>query len=477
MEKSFARIISEFAVGLKYEDLPKEVIHEVKRYLYDSIGCAYGGYHTKDVNMIREIYETMGGKEEATLLGFGTKMPAVNATLVNSLMIRALDFNDIYWKEDPSHPSDIIPAALSVAELVGASMKEVIVAIVLAYEFEQRLCLFAKPGIRERKWHHATLTQFVSPIVAGKILGLTVDKMVNAIGISGSHSHTIGCPTAGRLTMMKNTVDPMATQAGVFAALMAQKGFSGTEKVFEGKEGFMDCFGGWDYKSEKVKPVKMEGREALSEWSWDVDALLGGLGESYKILECSMKAFPTEALTHTHLSATLKVVTSNNITYDQIDEVIVTTIARACDILFDPHKYRPEDRETADHSLPYCLAAALVDHKITTQSFSDEKLKDPKIWEVIDKIKGEASEEFEKMFPAKQPSKVIVRTKDGKEFSEYLEYPKGDPREPMTETDLDNKFCGLAEGLLSDDRKKEVKEMIFNCEELDARDFMNKLIA
>ena len=181
--------------------------------MYDSLGCAYGGYHTKDVKILRDIYNEMGGKEEATIIGYGDKMPAVNATLVNSLMIRALDFNDIYWKEDPSHPSDLIPAALSVGEMVGASMKEVITAIVLAYEFEQRLCEFAVPGIRERKWHHATLTQFVSPIVAGKMLGLNVDQMVNAIGISGSHNHTIGCPTAGKLTMMKNTVDPMAVQA------------------------------------------------------------------------------------------------------------------------------------------------------------------------------------------------------------------------------------------------------------------------
>ena len=111
-----------------------------------------------------------------------------------------------------------------------------------------------------------------------------------------------------------------------------------------------------------------------------------------------MKAFPTEALTHTHLSATLNAVTKNNITYDQIESVTLTTLAQAYDILFDPHKYRPESRETADHSLPYCIAAALVDHKITTSSFSDEKLKDPRIWEVIDKIKGEPSTSLKKCF-------------------------------------------------------------------------------
>jgi 2-methylcitrate dehydratase len=224
--------------------------------------------------------------------------------------------------------------------------------------------------------------------------------------------------------------------------------------VFEGKEGFMDCFG--------------EG--------WDEDKLLGGLGETFKILECSMKGFPTEALTHTHLTCMLKVVNENDIAYDQIESATITTIARACDILFDPHKYRPESRETADHSLPYCLAAAIVDRRISTASFSEEKLKDPRIWEVIDKIKGEASIEFERMFPAKQPSEVTVRTKDGNEYKAYLEYPKGDPREPMTEEDLDVKFAGLAEGLLDAARQKKLKELIFNCENFSARDFMRATV-
>lgn len=451
MEKTISRIISEFAINLNYKDLPENVIWEVKRYLYDSIGCAFGGYHTKDVNILRNIYKEMGGKPESTLLVFGDKLPAVNTALVNSLMIRALDFNDIYWKEDPSHPSDIISAALSTGEMVEADMEKVITAIVLAYEFEQRLCEFAIPGIRERKWHHATLTQFVSPIVAGKMLDLTVDQMVNAIGISGCHNHTIGCPTAGKLTMMKNTVDPMATQSGVLAAVMAKNGYTGTEAIFEGKEGLMDVYGP----------------------KWDIDKLIGNLGQSYKILECSMKAFPTEALTHTHISATLKVIKNNNISYDQIETVTITTIARACDILFDPHKYRPTTRETADHSLPYCIAAAIVDRKITTESFSEEKLKDPRIWEVIDKIKGEASVEFEKMFPAKQPSRVRIKTKDGQEFEEYLEYPKGDPREPMTMEDLENKFNSLSAKLIDSERQQKLKDIIFNCEKYSVREFMD----
>ena len=476
MSKSISRSISEFAVKLKYNDLPCDVIEEAKKFLYDSVGCAFGGSSTKDVKIIRDIYKKMRGSKEATVICFGDKLPALNSALINSLMIRALDYNDVYWKEDPSHPSDLIPVALAVGELVDATMKDVITAIVLAYEFEQRLCEFAVPGIRERKWHHATLTQFVSPIVAGKLLGLTVDQMVNAIGINGSHNYTIGAPTAGKLTMMKNTVDPFAVQSGIFAAFMAKQGYSGTEEIFEGKEGFMDCFFGWDAKKKEVNSVKIQGKDLSIDWQWNIEKLIENLGSKFKILECSMKAFPTEALTHTHITAALKVVINNNIAYDQVELVKVTTIARACDILFDPQKYRPESRETADHSLPYCIAAAIVDHKITAQTFSEEKLKDPRIWEVIDKIKGKASLEFENMFPAKQPSIVSIKTKDGKEFSEYIEYPKGDPREPMSLEELENKFNSLTGSLLSKQRQKEIKNLIFKCERKTVKQLMEKLI-
>ncbi|RME51900.1 MAG: MmgE/PrpD family protein, partial [Deltaproteobacteria bacterium] len=280
------------------------------------------------------------------------------------------------------------------------------------------------------------------------------DQLVHAIGINGSHNHTIGCPTAGKLTMMKNTVDPMAVQSGVFAALMAREGYTGTEAVFEGKEGFMDVFGP----------------------DWDESKLFDGLGEHFKILECSMKAFPTEALTHTHLSATMKLVREHDIAWDEVDRVTVTTIARACDILFDPHKYRPESRETADHSLPYCIAAMIVDRQVTPASFSEEKLKDERIWAVIDRIEGEASEEFERMFPEKQPSRVVIRTKGGNEYSAYLEYPKGDPREPMTDEELTIKFNALSAPYLSPERQESIRDTIFSCEEYSARDFMRTLV-
>jgi 2-methylcitrate dehydratase len=370
-------------------------------------------------------------------------------------MIRVLDYNDIYWKQDPSHPSDLIPAALSVGEREHRSGKEVITAIVLAYEFEQRLCEFAIPGIRERKWHHATFTQFVSPIVAGKMLGLNAEQMTHAIGISACHNLTLGAVTAGKLTMMKNTVDPLAVQSGVMAALMAQKGYTGPEAIFEGKEGLLDTFGG----------------------QWDLNKLTQGLGQSFQILQCSLKAFPTEALTHSPLTATLKVVKENNIKAEEVEEVTVKTIARAVDILADPPKYKPTSKETADHSLPYCIAAAIADGGVTTAQFTEEKLKDLRILKLISKVKAVADPELEKLSPALKPSEVVIRTQDGKEYTSRVNYPKGDPREPMSEQELDNKFDGLTANVITPKRRERIANMIWNLEKVkDIGELMGVLV-
>ncbi|MEE9162798.1 MAG: MmgE/PrpD family protein, partial [Candidatus Neomarinimicrobiota bacterium] len=131
-----------------------------------------------------------------------------------------------------------------------------------------------------------------------------------------------------------------------------------------------------------------------------------------------------------------------------------------------PAKYEPTSRETADHSLPYCVAWAVLDRKITTRTFDEDHIQDPRLKAFIHKIKGEASEEFEALFPAKQPSRVTIRTKAGAEHAVYLEYPKGDPREPMSEQDLDDKFAALTSSRLDSEGQARVKETVFTCETL-----------
>lgn len=434
--------MSRWACGLRYEDLSPEAIDAAKRFLYDSLGCGLGGYQVHDARIALEHIDEVGGKPICTLIGSGKKTDPVHATLANSLMIRAMDYNDIYWKQDPSHPSDIIPAATSLGERQGRSGKDLIVGIVLGHEIEMRLCLAAIPGIRERGWHHATLTSFAAPFVAGWMLGLDWEKMQHAIGISGSHGCTLGAVTAGKLTMMKNTVDPMAVQNGVEAALLAARGYSGPEHVIDGKEGLFHCFGP----------------------EWDADQLTGGLGDRFLIVDCGMKAFPTEALTHSPITATLKIVRDNALQAEDIEEVYIESIARAADILSDPSKYEPDSRETADHSLPYCIAAALADHKVTPQQFTDEKLHEKRLRQQLRKVKVVANDEFEKLFPAKQSTRVTIRTTAGQEFTQRVDVPKGDPRDPMSEEELRIKFDALAEPVMSADRREALRRSVFDLE-------------
>jgi 2-methylcitrate dehydratase len=444
--------MSRWAAGVKFQDLSKDAVYQAKRFLLDSVGCALGGYQQHDVKIALEVLDEIAGRGRATVIGTGKQIDPVSAALANALMIRCMDYNDIYWKQDPSHPSDIFPAAMACCERQKSDGKELIVGLVLGHEFEMRFCEAAFPGVRERGWHHATLTAFVSPIVAGRALRLSWEQIQHAIGISASSHCTLGAVTAGKLTMMKNTVDPMATQSGVLAALLAEKGYSGPEHVIDGKEGLTHVF----------KP------------DWKLDLLTTGLGESWRITQCGMKAFPTEALTHTPISAVLDIIKSNDLHPDQVEKVQIRSLARAADILSDPSKYDPRSKETADHSLPYVIAAALVDRQVTPVQFTMEKIMDPKIREQLAKVEVVADPEIEKVFPALQRVVVNITTTDGNSFSNQLDFPKGDPRNPLTDQEVEEKFAALAEGVLSDKAQKRLKDAIWSLEKVGS---VEKLMA
>ncbi len=444
--------MSRWAAALEYRQLSADAVYQAKRFLLDSAGCALGGYQQHDVKIALEVLDEIAGRGSATVIGSGKRMDAVSASLANALMIRCMDYNDIYWKQDPSHPSDIFPAALGGCERARTDGRELIVGLVLGHEFEMRLCEAAFPGIRERGWHHATLTAFVSPIVAGRALRLSWQQIQHAIGISASRHCTMGAVTAGKLTMMKNTVDPMATQSGVLAALLAEKGYTGPEHVIDGKEGLTHCCGP----------------------EWRLNLLTDGLGESWRITQCGMKFFPTEALTHTPISAVLDIVKSNDLKPADIRKVQIRSLARAADILSDSSKYDPHTKETADHSLPYVIAAAIVDRQVTPAQFEMGRIMDPEIRAQLPKVEVVADPEIEKVFPALQRVVVNITVTDGAVFSKQLDFPKGDPRNPLTDSEIEEKFAALAEGVLSASAQKKLKDAIWNLEKLRS---VSKLLA
>ena len=447
--------MAEWVAAVRYEELPPEVVREAKRYLMDSVGCALGGAQQHDVHIARGVLGELAGEGPATVLVTGEAWDPVSASLLNALMIRVMDYNDIYWKQDPSHPSDIIPAVLACAERAGGSGQDVILGTVIAYEFEQRLCEVSFPGIRELGWHHATLTAAAAPAAAGRMLRLSAEQIQHAIGISASRHCTTGSVTAGKLTMMKNTVDPLATQSGVLAALLAEKGYTGPEHVLDGKEGF----------SHVLK----------SQWKWEI--MTEGLGRDWRILQCGMKFFPTEALTHAPISAVLDLVIGNDLKPEQVKDVTIYSLARAADILADPSKYDPRSKETADHSLPYVIAAAIVDRQVTPVQFKPEKIASAAIRAQLPKVKVIADPEIEAAFPKLQKVRVVITTTDGRTLEKRLDYPKGDPRNPLTDEEIAGKFSALAQGVATAVEVRRMQHAVARTEEYaSARELMAELV-
>jgi 2-methylcitrate dehydratase len=177
-----------------------------------------------------------------------------------------------------------------------------------------------------------------------------------------------------------------------------------------------------------------------------------------------MKFFPSEALTHAPISAMLDLVKSNDLHPDQVEKIQIRSLARAADILSDPSKYDPHTKETADHSLPYVIAAALVDRQVAPAQFEMKKIMDPVIRAQLKKVEVVADPEIEKVFPALQRVIVNITSTDGRKFSKQLDYPKGDPRNPLSDAEIEEKFRALAESVLSAKAQAKLIDAIWNLE-------------
>jgi 2-methylcitrate dehydratase len=463
-KRMLSYIIAEWACALNYEHLSPAAIQAAKLFWFDSIGCALGGSQQEDAKILLKHYRAMsGGDGSATAFVSGFKTNPVDAAFLNGHMIRAMDYNDIYWKADPCHPSDLISAPLALCESEELSGKDLILATIIAYEIEMRLCEVGRPGVREYGWHHATLSAFSAPVAAGRVLNLTPEQIVSAIGISAARTFCPGAVTAGKLTNMKNTVDPWAGRMGAESALLARDGFSGPEHIIDGKEGLFAVFKHVQYKGQ---PATFDGEALVAE-------LPNSTKSHYRILDCGMKSFPIEALSHSPLTAMMKTIKEHKIKAEEVKEIKVEVIARAADILGDPHKYRPDSKETADHSLPYCMAVGLVDGMVTPLQFREERVRDKSLIPVMDKVKVVPNEEFEALFPKFQPSRVTITKNDGKEHSMRVDVPKGDPRDPMTEEEIAVKFTALGRDVIGKDQCKKLQKVIMN---LDAAKKVDELL-
>ncbi|MEL7237949.1 MAG: MmgE/PrpD family protein, partial [Planctomycetota bacterium] len=235
-DQTLAHRFAEYATTLRFDDLPAEVVHEAKRVVLDSIGTALGAWEEDPCVAARSVATTYAAEAGATVLGTHHKAPPDWASFANGICVRYFDYNDTYLSKEPAHPSDNITACLAVAESLGSTGKDLITAIVTAYEVQLRLCDAA--SIRANGWDHPTYGCFSVAAAASQLMGLDAETARQAINIAGVGSAALRQSRAGEVSHWKGVAFAHAARQGVYAATLAKAGMTGPSPIFEGVMGF-----------------------------------------------------------------------------------------------------------------------------------------------------------------------------------------------------------------------------------------------
>ena len=430
MDRYIRDDLADILLGIDYDDLPDDVLKFTKRVILDTLACAMGGYDGPPTKIVRGYVDRYQASGEATILGDGRKTNRVLATFANGTALRYLDHNDYCYRRDPSHASGNVAAALAVAEAEGLSGREVILGTVVGYEMQLRLNHHCG-STWNRGWASATNLAMSGASLTSKLMGLDATQCANAIAIAGSHNNTLTESKHGNIPMLKATSEPYICKSGVEAAMMAADGLTGPEQIYEGRWGWIPVIAG----------------------DADTDAFRAPMDGHYMITETCLKPYAAEMMTQSSIQAAIDVVTKHDFDPREAEHIE----ARYHDFAlkkpsWDPKKFNPQDRETADHSFPYCIAVSLLDRACGAEQFTDAKLKDPDVRTVMSRIELTVDDSLTALLPEKFGTAIKVTMPDGSVYEEICETPPGHPENPMSDDEIEAKFRRLSNHLMTDEQ-------------------------
>jgi 2-methylcitrate dehydratase PrpD len=432
--------IARFIVGIGYENIPGDAVEKAKRTALDCLGAALAGVVEPVGQTITGYVTKLGGPPQASVFGAGLKVSVQDAALANGAIAHALDYDDCGVKI--GHPSVLVlPAVLSLGEHLGASGQDILTAYILGLEIEGKMALHADFKLMQARLNHQTWYGSIGASAAcAKLLRLDVDKTRMALGIaanfacglSANHGSMAGAMAAGN-----------ACRNGVVAALMAQEGFTANPNIIEAKNGFYDTLVGPGH--------------------YDAERMADGLGKPFYIESpgIGLKKYPSCYHTHRALDGVFQLIGEHRLSDKDIAEVDVGTSERAMRVLAFSEPATPYQGK---FSMPHCIAAAVVDHQVTLDTFTSHKMEDRGILETRKKVHlsfpdvpiwpGLADVGPDTEFVG---NPVTIRTTDGRSYSARVDIPHGDPALPLTDEELLAKYreCGRSQ-LSSDDIERSV---------------------
>lgn len=457
--ESPTRTLAQYIIESQFSDFPINVVEKAKRCILDSLGCALGGYASEVGNRVANTMASLGGRRDSTILGKGVRVAFPNAAMANTYLANILDYDDTYT----SHPGcTAIPPAIGGGEMISASGKDVLTAVVAGYEVYSRIAqaIHYEPATID-KVSGPTRQTFAAVTSASKVLSLNLEQVLDALGIAGSTAPVQSNSKTGGSEEIPPTMKVgfyQCSYVGATAALLAQSGITGPHNILDGDTGFWRMIGADNCDFEKMSH---------------------GLGEEYRILNVAFKPYSCCRWFHASLDAALEITKENHIELSSIQSINVKTIGGKSDqVLWYMKNPDPENIVAAEFSLPYSMAVALHGIKPGPEWYAATTMKDTRILNLAAKITCtfESKSEQDRNDYHKWPTTVEIVTNHGT-FSKKVKYPKGSPQNMLTSEELDSKFMRLAQSAIGEEAARQIRTLVNQLENVNDVNELTSLLA
>ena len=442
MAQTISEKLARFITDLRADRLPADVIEMAKLCVLDWLASAIAGGTTRPIQMFVKVARGLGGTPQATVIPDGSKTSCHLAALVNAASSHVVEMDDLH-KPSVLHPAaPVIPAALAVAERDGIAGPEFLTAIVAGYEVAIRAGEALGPS-HYHFWHTtATCGVFGAAAAAGKLLRLTPEQIVWALGSAGTQSaglweFLVEGAMSKQLHLAKASAD------GLLAALLAEQGLTAASQIFEGEKGLA--------QATSAAP--------------ELARLTEGLGtRPLRILENSFKAHAACYHIHSSIDAALALKTRLNAKPTEIKKIAVRVYSAALDLL---EKVEPASPYAAKFSIPYCVATAFLHGRVGLEDFTQEEIHNPAVRQLMSTVVLHRDPELDRVYPDKWPAVVTIETTQGIRHEARVDFPKGDPKNPMTPEELIAKFHALTRRILPEPSRSLLIERCLTLDKLD----------
>ena len=434
-------MLSAYACGLTYEELGPDVVHQVKRTMVDTVGCAIGGYDSLPAEIARGIAKDVRGGLPSRLLGSALTTTPDLAAFANGVAVRYLDCNDSYFSPGGGHPSDMISAVLALANPLESDGPAVITAIALAYEVFCRLSDEVVAG--DLGWDQGIFSVVGAVCGVAKIMGLSREQTGNAISLAISPHLPLGVTRTGELSMWKGCASASASRSAVFAAQLAAGGMTGPDEPFEGRRGL------WEQAVGRAVEVP---EFPLGDARGDNDP--------FRITRTIFKAYPSQI--HTQAPIGLALQLREEVPVEDIEAIHIESYKVAASTASsEPEKWDPKTRETADHSIPWLVSSALLDGPVGPGSFTDDRISNPRLREIMLRMTLVEEPAFTASYPSEYNCRITITGRDGQARSKHTSWPKGHQSNPMNDSEVEDKFRSFAGAALTADQCDEALNAVW----------------